>query len=448
MVTTRSAVTQQNTVTAAAAFESYSSFTTFFKTYNSFVFATVSITNAAGEVTTSSTKHTVPTTQAVTYPINSIGQVVTTAEVVTHQNTFTAAAAFESYSSFTTFFKTYNSFVFATVSITNAAGKVTTSPTTHTVPVTEEVTYPINTAGEVVTYSSHTAYSNAVTVAAGTTTRPVQVETERPQATPSTKIVTQRTSAVFYTDTFVTSYSTVTLGSGGITKYMTTDTYTATTSSQVVYGTTTTQAVHVTVTPSGYSAKAGVGATTTSKKVPTTPLVSNVYVDVTQYVTSYASATTDSFGHVSYVYLEYTGTAETAAETSSASGSSNVSSNNSSNSSNNSSGNTSNNSSNNSSGNASNNSSNSSGNASSNSSNSSGNSSNSSGNSSNNSPINSSNNLSNSSGDSSNNSSGSSNSSNNSSGNSSNNSAGSSNSYGSSNNSNNASSNSFIQQWR
>ncbi|GME69700.1 unnamed protein product [Ambrosiozyma monospora] len=463
MVTTRSMATQQNTFTAAE-FESYSSFTTFFKTYNSIVYATVGITNAAGKVTTSPTTYTVPTTQAVTYPINSAGQVVTTTEVATHQNTFTTAAAFESYSSFTTFFKTYNSFIFATVSITNAAGKVTTSATTHTVPITEAVTYPINTAGEVVTYSSHAAYSNFVTIAAGTTSteRPVQVETVTPQGTPTTKVVTQRTSVVFYTDTFVTSYSTVTIGKGGITHFLTADTLTVTSSSKIVYGTTTTQAVHVTVTPSGYSAKAGVGATTTTKNVSTTPLVSNAYVDVyaTQYVTSYVSATTDSLGHVSYVYLEYTGSAETAAETSSASGFSNASSNSSSNSSNNSfkntSGNTSNSSSNNSSGNSSNNSSGATSNNASN--NSSGNTSNnSSGNTSNNSSGNTSNNSSgdasngssnNSSGNSSNNSSnsssGSSNSSNSSSGsfNSSNSSSGSSESSGSSNSSNNASSNS------
>ncbi|GME95683.1 unnamed protein product [Ambrosiozyma monospora] len=125
--------------------ESYSSFTTSTRTHNTVIVSTVQFTNSAGEITSSPTTLTVPTTEAVTYPVNSFGEVINT----------------ESYTSFTTSTRTHNTVIVSTVQFTNSAGEITSSPTTLTVPTTEVATYPVNSFGEVVNTESYTSFTTS-----------------------------------------------------------------------------------------------------------------------------------------------------------------------------------------------------------------------------------------------------------------------------------------------
>ncbi|GME76851.1 unnamed protein product [Ambrosiozyma monospora] len=119
-----------------------------------------------------------------------------------------------------------------------------------------------------------------------------------PSTSASTKIVTEVTSIVVYTDTYITSYYTVTVGGNGAkSSFLTTDTLTTTSSSSSVYGTTATSVVQVVVTPSASAASEA-----------TTPAQSDLYSDVytTVYVTSYLTASTNGASQVSSVFVEST----------------------------------------------------------------------------------------------------------------------------------------------
>ncbi|GMF02082.1 unnamed protein product [Ambrosiozyma monospora] len=207
-----SVVTTQGTVTESGETE-YSSFTTFFQTHNTVTVATISTTNSAGEVTTTPVTHTFPTSEIVTYPVNSVGSIVTTSPVVTVETTHSQAGHFGTYSSFTTFFTTHNVVVYSTVSTTNSVGEITTTPVTHTVQTTEAVTYPVNSAGSVVTtqgtvteygeteYSSSTTFFqtyNTVVYATISTTNSAGEVTTTPvtHTFPTSQIVTYPVNSV------------------------------------------------------------------------------------------------------------------------------------------------------------------------------------------------------------------------------------------------------------